>query len=1038
MRPLYRLFLVPLFIAISFSICFAQAPDWSTVSSAGGTGSDRGTCVAMDAAGNSYVAGYFYEEATFGSITLSSSLYKELFVAKMAPNGVWLWAVKAGGSNHSEITAIAVDAAGNAYVTGDYHGTPDFGGHSFTSTAYGVDIFVAKINSSGTWQWAVSAGGDSEPEKGTDLALDEAGNVYVTGFFQGTAAFGSTSLSSAGDTDIFIAKLTNAGTWLGALGVGGPGPDQGYTLASDISSNIFVSGYYSGSVTFGSTQLNSIGSTDIFVTKLDSFLSYLWAATASGAYISDIATDAAGSAYLSSGSEEQATFGSLNITGGMFLIKIDASGAWTWAEAPSGLHYGVGQGIAIDAEDNIYWSGGFEGDVIFGSSTLQTTGDDEALFVAKLSNNGAWAWATQSLGGWNLTAEGLSVNDDHLVSIAGGFYGSPQFGSQGLTAAGSRDILSLTLADTSNFTANFSVSTNNGPAPLTVTFSDQSIGNPSSWQWDFQNDGVIDSEAQNPSFTYTEAGTFSVQLSISNETNSSSQLMADLIVVTPPFPIAEFDADVLTGEAPLTVDFSDLSTGNPDSWSWDFETDGTIDSYEQNPQHQYNEVGEYSVSLTVTNASGSDSEVKEAYIVITPPNITFTVKLDGTGDYSSIQSAINGVSDGHIIVVYPGTYHENIDLDGKAIRIESLYASTQIAAHIDETIINGGANGNVVRINSGEGPDTELTGFTITNGSSSNTGGGIMMYGASPTISNCKIVSNQATNYGGGIACLQNSNPMLKHLEVLNNTSNEGGGISVYLSNPVLEHVLVSNNTAASTGGGIALSDCAELSIEHLTITQNIAQWGGGLFLTSSQFTINNSILWDNTPQEIYFNDYYDPNQVGITYSDIDGGMAGIVVQNGTLNMGDGWINVHPFFNDGFRLTEYSPCIDAGDPESPLDPDNTRTDMGAFYYDPDYVRVDPGVETAESFGLLQNYPNPFNPSTTIRFSLPDRSMVTLVIYDIQGKVVHTYGPALKSAGWHHQLWNGYDNSGGSIGTGIYFARLTAGVHTQTIKMLHMK
>jgi len=503
-------------------------------------------------------------------------------------------------------------------------------------------------------------------------------------------------------------------------------------------------------------------------------------------------------------------------------------------------------------------------------------------------------------------------------------------------------------------------------------------------------------------------------------------------------PTAVFSADLLSGETPLTVTFTDLSEGSPNIWEWDFENDGSIDSYEQNPQHEYAVAGDYSVSLTVSNTSGADTEIKESYITVTSPGNTFTVKLDGTGDYSSIQAAIDGVSDGQVVVVYPGTYIENIDFNGKAIIVESLFSSTQDEAYVDQTIINGGGNSNVVRINSGEGTNTELTGFTITNGSSPNSGGGIMMYGTSPVISHCKIVNNDAVNFGGGIACLQNANPFLHHLEVLGNTSTEGGGINVYLSTPQLENILVANNSAGEMGGGVALSSCSELLINNLTITENTAPWGGGLFITSSQLIINNTILWRNEPQEVYFNYYYELNQVDIAYSDIDGGEAGFVVQNGTLNMGSGNISSNPLFGDGFRLNQLSPCIDAGDPEAALDPDNTSADMGAFSFDPNYVSIQSTTKPIDSFVLVQNFPNPFNPSTTIRYGLPNRSMVSVVIYDVSGKVVRTFHPELKSAGWHEQVWKGKDNGDETIGTGIYFARLTTGEHTQTIKMLYLK
>jgi len=1038
MRPLSRLSLTTLFIIFSFSFCLAQAPDWSAAVSAGGTGNDRGVCVAMDDAGNSYVAGYFYEEATFGSITITSSLYKELFVAKMASDGTWLWAVGAGGSNHSGAYSIALDAAGDAYITGEYNGSPSFGEHSLTSYGYTVDIFVAKINSSGIWQWAVSAGGTGDSEKGYDLVLDDAGNIYVTGLFEDTATFGSYSLTSAGYADVFIAKLNNSGTWLSAYGAGGVYNDSGSRIGLDASNNIFITGYYSLTANFGTQQLISLGNNDDFIAKMDPSGSFLWVRSSEGGGASDLVIDAMGDAFIIGGCEGDATFGSITVLGEVFLAKINSAGTWTWAEAPAGLHYGYGSALTQDSDDNIYCTGEFQGEIIFGSNTLQSDLGGATLFAAKLGSNLEWMWATQSAGLGDTGPNSICVNGNHAISITGSFSDDIQVGSQALASAGSSDIFCVTMHDTISFEADFSVNTTSGIAPLTVNFSDLSVGDPTAWAWDFQNDGTVDSDEQSPTFVYAIPGTYSVQMTISDGANTASRTLVDLIAVSLPLPSANFTSDMQNGESPFTVNFSDLSEGSPDTWEWDFENDGTIDSYDQNPQHQYTETGNYSVSLLVSNASGTDAEIKESYIAVAAPNITFTVKQDGSGDYSSIQAAIDGVSDGQIVVVYPGTYMENIDFNGKAILVESLFSSTQDQAYIDQTIINGGQNGNVVRMNSGEGTETELTGFTITNGSSSSSGGGIMMYGVSPTISHCKIMNSVSVNYGGGIACLQNANPYLHHLELSGNTSNEGGGISVYLSNPTLENILVANNTATSTGGGVAFSDCPGLSINHMTITENTAQWGGGMFITSSHVSVNNSILWNNTPEQIYFNYYFDPNEVDIAYSDIGGGADGIVVQNGTLNMESGNLAAYPFFGDGFRLRPISPCIDAGDPATALDPDNTRADMGAFYFDPNYVSIHSELDPIDSFVLNQNFPNPFNPSTTIRYGLPEHSMVSIVIYDVGGKVVRTFQPKSKSAGWHEQVWNGVDDTGAVIGTGIYFARLISGYDTQNIKMLFLK
>jgi|GEM_PF-275169 len=170
--------------------------------------------------------------------------------------------------------------------------------------------------------------------------------------------------------------------------------------------------------------------------------------------------------------------------------------------------------------------------------------------------------------------------------------------------------------------ANFTANVTSGETPLTVQFNDTSSGSPASWVWDFDNNGTIDSTEQNPIYTYTEAGNYTVNLTVKNSVGSNSTVKKDYITVsktsTPAEPpVAAFIADVTSGTAPLTVNFTDQSTGSPTSWLWDF-GDGT-NATEQNVSHTYTSAGNYTVNLTVANEEGNDSEVKTEYIIVSEP-----------------------------------------------------------------------------------------------------------------------------------------------------------------------------------------------------------------------------------------------------------------------------------------------------------------------------------------------------------------------------------------------------------------------------------
>jgi PKD repeat protein len=157
--------------------------------------------------------------------------------------------------------------------------------------------------------------------------------------------------------------------------------------------------------------------------------------------------------------------------------------------------------------------------------------------------------------------------------------------------------------------ADFGATPQSGNLPLTVTFQDMSAGNPTTWSWTFGDGGT--STDWNPSHTYTKAGTYGVTLTVTNAFGSSSKIKAGYITAGMP-PTADFTSGARSGPIPLTVKFTDASTGRPTSWSWDF-GDGTT-STQQNPSHTYTNAGAYTVTLTAKNAYGADSETKAGFV----------------------------------------------------------------------------------------------------------------------------------------------------------------------------------------------------------------------------------------------------------------------------------------------------------------------------------------------------------------------------------------------------------------------------------------
>jgi hypothetical protein len=216
------------------------------------------------------MVGPFRGRAYFGSIELTSRGSSDVFVAKVASDGSFVWAVSAGGpeTNISGDTCqgVAVDSGGNIVITGSFNGAAVFGPIALTSNGW-HDAFIAKLDADGNFIWAKKAGGQ-DADEGRAIAVDAQGNCVVTGAFGSTALFGNISLTSSGDRDIFVARLSRDGDFLSAARAGGTGNDQGFAVAVKDSGKAMVAGNFSNTATFGSATLTSSGGYDIFVAEV--------------------------------------------------------------------------------------------------------------------------------------------------------------------------------------------------------------------------------------------------------------------------------------------------------------------------------------------------------------------------------------------------------------------------------------------------------------------------------------------------------------------------------------------------------------------------------------------------------------------------------------------------------------------------------------------------------------------------------------------------------------------------------------------------
>ncbi len=448
-----KIILLFTFLLMVDMVLIAQAPEWQWATKAGGILTDEGRSITVDDAGNIYVTGTFGGTATFGSYTFTSSGENDIFIAKMDANGNWLWATQAGGIGDDTGYGITIDEVGNSYVTGYFEDTATFGSYTLYSSGF-EDIFVAKIDENGNWLWATKAGGILTDE-GISITADDAGNSYVTGTFKDTATFGSYTLYSSGWEDIFVAKIDENGNWLWAAKAGGSSGNStviSYGITIDNTGNSYVTGIFLDTATFGAYSLTSSGYVNIFVSKMDADGNWLWANQAGGNGWDGgfgIAIDDAGNNYVTGSFKGTVYFGLYPLYSSgfddIFVAKIDENGNWLWTTQAGGSSSDdSGYGITIDNAGNCYVTGIFMYTATFGSYSLTSNGSKD-IFVAKMDENGNWLWVTQAGGiGWD-GGFGITINNAGNCYVTGNFRETATFGSHSLTSSGENDIFAAKL-----------------------------------------------------------------------------------------------------------------------------------------------------------------------------------------------------------------------------------------------------------------------------------------------------------------------------------------------------------------------------------------------------------------------------------------------------------------------------------------------------------------------------------------------------------------------------------------------------------------
>lgn len=398
---------------------------------------DFGNSVVVDGAGNVYSTGLFSFVVDFdpgpGTANLTAADFGDAYIQKLDASGNFVWAKQFVGTNSSQGSSrglsIKVDKLGNLYCIGTFGETADFdpGAGTFNLDSNGEwDIFVIKLDTAGDFVWAKSIGGLNY-DYGQSIAVDGAGNVYAAGAFLETVDFdpgaGTAFMTADGVVSAFILKLDASGNFVWAKSMVSAVAASCFSIEVDSAGNVYSTGEFSETVDFDPgpeiKNLTSIGSSAIYIQKLDTDGNYVWAksmgSTEGDSRGYSIELDDAGNAYSTGRFTGTVDFnpgaGVMNLTAmagnnDVYMQKLDASGNFVWAAS---IPSKIGErpiGMALDKDNNVYASGYFHDTADFDPSAgifeLTSAGNAD-IYVLK--------WRQQSVS----STEAWETNDGIFI-----------------------------------------------------------------------------------------------------------------------------------------------------------------------------------------------------------------------------------------------------------------------------------------------------------------------------------------------------------------------------------------------------------------------------------------------------------------------------------------------------------------------------------------------------------------------------------------------------------------------------------------------
>ena len=468
------------FIVLIFN---AQTPNFQWAKKVGGTYSEEGKSLAVDASGNVYVTGTFTGTIDFdpgsGVFNLtcpSNTAGGDMYILKLDGSGnfVWVKHITDNFNNGVRANSIAIDPLGNVYTTG-YAGSshvdfdPNSAVFTFSTSTNGYgSAFVLKLDGSGNFVWAKDLGrGTSNAPEGIAIVTDALGNVYTTGLFSGGTAdfdpspntvytFTNTNTQNSITYDVFISKLDATGNFVWAKQITGTSVKKVTSIKVDGANDLYLTGYFSQIADFdpSTTSTYTLGTVsgsiyDSYILKLNSLGNFVWAKQLKGASGSfnqgnSLDVDASGNVvttgYFVGNVDFDPSTTSFNISsptttaGISYITKLDPAGNFLWAKSLGANSTLYSASLKLDMSNNIYATGYFSGTADFdlGASTFNMTSfGGEDVFILKIDGSSNFLWSKQLGGATNDRCNSIAIDALNSIYTTGFFSGNADFDPSG-------------------------------------------------------------------------------------------------------------------------------------------------------------------------------------------------------------------------------------------------------------------------------------------------------------------------------------------------------------------------------------------------------------------------------------------------------------------------------------------------------------------------------------------------------------------------------------------------------------------------------